>query len=143
MTQISMKTTLSASSKKVWETIRDFGRVGEYVTTITQTKTEGSGIGALRTLSLRNEVRVVERLESLDDEKRTLSYSVLETPLAMKGYVATMKLRELGGGQCELVWESTFQAEASEEARIKKAIERLYSLGFEGLKKLHEEEKYV
>ena len=133
-----MKTTLEAPAREVWKTIRDFGRVGEYVTTITETTTKGSGIGALRTLTLRNDIQVVERLESLDDQKKTLSYSVLETPLAMKGYVATMKLEDLGEGQCELTWESTFQAEPTEEARIKKVIERLYSLGFEGLKKLHE-----
>lgn len=136
-----MKITLRASSAAVWKTIRDFSRVGEYVATITQTKTEGSGVGALRTLSLRNDVRVVERLESLEDEKKTLSYSVLETPLAMKGYVATMKLKELDKGQCELTWKSTFQTAQNEEARIQKVIERLYSLGFEGLKRLHERDK--
>lgn len=133
-----MKTILHASAEEVWKTIRDFGRVGDYVAAITQTTTQGSGVGALRTLTLRNEVQVVERLESLDDEKRTLSYSVLSTPLPMKGYVATMKLRDRGEGQCEFTWESTFQTEAMEEARVKKVIGRLYSSGVEGLKELHE-----
>lgn len=82
--------------------------------------------------------RLVERLESLDEGSKILTYSVTETPLPMKGYLATMKVQDLKGGQCELLWESTFQAEAGEEARIKKIIARLYSWGFEGLKRLHE-----
>lgn len=133
-----MKTTLQAPAEEVWKTVRDFGRVGEYVAAVLRIQTQGRGVGALRTLTLRNEVRVRERLESLNDQKKTLSYSVLETPLAMKGYFATMKIKDLGEGRCELTWESAFQAQESEEGRIKRVIERLYALGFEGLKKLHE-----
>lgn len=121
----------------MWQTIRDFGRVGEYVAGISATQTEGSGVGVLRRLTLTNGNQVLERLESLDDFEKTLSYSVLETPLPMTGYVATMKLCDAGNGQCELSWESTFQASPDQEVRIKKIIERLYSLGFEGLKRMH------
>lgn len=140
MARISMKATLRAPAGEVWKTIRDFGCVGEYVAGIIQTRTQGSGVGALRTLTFQTGTSVVERLETLDDSLRALSYSVLETPLPMKGYIARMKIRDLKENQCELLWESSFQAEGAEEARVKKIIQRLYSFGFEGLKKLHEKE---
>lgn len=138
MAKISMRTTIQARSEEVWKTIRDFGRVGEYVAGISATQTEGSGVGSLRRLTLTNENQVLERLESLNDSEKTLSYSVLETPLSMTGYVATMKLRDTGNGQCELLWESAFQAPPDQEPLIKKIIERLYAWGFEGLKRIHE-----
>jgi hypothetical protein len=135
--KVSMTRTFDASADAVWKTISDFSIVDQYVKGITQSKTEGRGVGVIRRIKFREHAEVVERLEALDEEKKTLTYSVLRTPLPMEGYVATMKVEDLGGDRCELVWESTFKTEIAQEVRIKKIIERLYTAGFEGLGELH------
>ncbi|MBI4115289.1 MAG: SRPBCC family protein [Candidatus Omnitrophica bacterium] len=137
MAKVSIKGWVHASADEVWKTISDFETVGEYVPGITKTASEGNNVGAIRTLTMVNGGRVVERLESLDEKSRTLQYSVLSTPLPMKGYLSTMKLTPLGGNKCELLWESTFKVTKGRQAAVEKIISRLYMWGIEGLNNLH------
>lgn len=138
MGKVSLKAAFKAPARAVWRIVRDFGTIGDYLAGIRETSTQGSGVGALRTLTLENGARVVERLEKLDDAGKTLSYSVLETRLPMKGYLATMTVREQENGVSELSWESTFEAAPEEAPRIEKIVARLYQLGFKGLKRMLE-----
>jgi hypothetical protein len=137
MAAVCMKTTIGAPADEVWQSIRDFNGAGKYIAAITGSTMEGEGVGALRTITLEGGVEVVERLESLDDEARTLTYSIVRAPLPIENYVATMTLRDLGGGQCELEWSSTFEPKGAPEAEGVQLVEGVYSMGFEGLKKLH------
>jgi len=63
--------------------------------------------------------------------------STVSGPLPVEGYFATMKVRELGENRCEFQWSSTFEPKGASEEEAKKAIEDIYSMGFEGLKKLY------
>ncbi len=138
MAKVSMNTTINASADEVWKTIRDFNGTPKYIAAIASSTMEGSGVGALRTLTLQDGgPPVVETLERLDEQARILSYSILNSPLPLEGYVATMELRDLGESRCELKWSSTFEAKGAPEAEAIKIIEGIYTLGFEGLKKLH------
>ena len=138
MVHAFVKETLEAPAAEVWASIRDFQAIDRYLPAILESRMQGSGLGAIRRLKLSNSSQVVERLEALDERTRTLRYSVLETPLAFKDYVATMRVSERGPERCEVEWSSTFTAEEGEAPRIKKVIERLYVMGIEGLKRIHE-----
>jgi hypothetical protein len=98
---------------------------------------EGSGVGALRTLTLQDGGRFIERLESIDENARTSSYRILISPLPVDGYVSTMNVKDLGSNRCEVEWSSTFKPKGTPEADVKNLIEGIYSMGFDGLKKLH------
>jgi hypothetical protein len=138
MASVSMKTTIGASADDVWRTISDFNGAPKYIAALLSSSMEGSGVGALRTVTLEGDVEVVERLESLDDAARTLSYSIVRSPLPLEGYVATMVVRDLGEGRCELEWSSTFEPKAGAEDEARQLVEGVYSAGFEGLKGLLE-----
>ena len=137
MSEFSMKGTINASADKVWKTISDFNGIPKYCSAFSNSTMEGSGVGAVRTLTTQDGAQIVERLESLDEKARSLRYAIVTSPLPLEGYVSTMKLKDLGEGQCELDWSCTFQPKGASEDELKKLIEGVYSIACEGLKKLH------
>lgn len=137
LANVWMSVTINAPADEVWNTISNFNALGKYLPLITESTMEGSGVGALRTLTLQDGGRVIERLESIDENARTLSYRILISPLPVDGYVSTMKVKDLGNNRCEVEWSSTFKPKGTTEADVKNLIEGIYSTGFGGLKKLH------
>jgi Polyketide cyclase / dehydrase and lipid transport len=138
MATVSMKATFHASADKVWETLKDFNGLPKFIAAIVKSDTKGAGIGAVRTLTLATGgPPIVERLEKMDDKARTLSYSIIESPLPLEKYFATMEIQPLGQTQCQLSWSSTFVPKGATEEAAKKVVEGVYTAGFEGLKKLY------
>jgi hypothetical protein len=136
-----MQTTIRAPADKVWETIRNFNGLPKFIAAITSSNMEGSGEGAVRTLTLQDsDSPIVERLERLDYQARILSYSIVESPLPLEDYIAIMEVRELDKNQCELKWSSTFEPQGVPEAEAIKIVEGVYSMGFNGLKKIYGDE---
>jgi hypothetical protein len=137
MSKVSMSTRLNASADQVWKVLRDFNGLPVFVAAIKKSTMEGSGVGAVRTLTFEGGgPPVVEKLEKLDDQAKTLSYSIITSPLPLKDYFSTMEVMDAGAGQCELKWYSTFEPKDAPEAEAVKVVEGVYAGGFEGLKKL-------
>jgi hypothetical protein len=137
MSKVSMSTRLNASADQVWKVLRDFNGLPVFVAAIKKSTMEGSGVGAVRTLTFEGGgPPVVEKLEKLDDQAKTLSYSIITSPLPLKDYFSTMEVMDVGAGQCELKWYSTFEPKDAPEAEAVKVVEGVYTGGFEGLKKL-------
>lgn len=137
MVNVSMTTTINASAEEVWKTISDFNGLPKFVAAATKSTMEGSGVGALRTLTLPDGAQIVEKLESLDEQAMTLRYSIVSGPLPVEGYVSTMKVKELAENLCEFGWSSTFETKGVQEKEAKETIEAIYFMGFDGLKKLY------
>ncbi len=137
MSKVSMSTRINASAEQVWKILTDFNGLPVFIAAIKKSTMEGSGIGALRTLTLEGGgPPIVEKLEKLDDQAKTLSYSIVTSPLPLKDYFATVEVIDRGSGQCEVKWYSTFQPKDAPEDEAIKTVEGVYSAAFEGLKKL-------
>lgn len=136
MAEVCMAATINASPDDVWRVVSDFGGIDNILDVVQSVTIEGSGVGALRTLTMQDGAHVVERLDSQDDQARTLSYSIVSSPLPIEDYAATMSVREISTHECELTWSSTFRASGTTEAAAKELVEGIYAAGFAGLKKL-------
>ncbi len=137
MTQISKSTTLNASANEVWGTVGDFNGLPKFVPAFSASAMEGDGVGARRTLTLQDGGTILESLESLDEEARTLTYAIIESPLPITGYVSTMAVRDLGAGRCEFNWSSNFDVQGAPEAEVVAILEGVYAAGLDGLRQLH------
>ena len=138
MSKVSMQTSVQAAADQVWKTISDFNGLPKFVAAITHSGIEGSGVGAVRTLTLAGGgPAIVEKLESWDAKARTLSYSIVKSGLPVENYLSTMEVVDLSKDKCELKWSSTFEPKGVSEAEACKIIEGVYSAGFDGLKKLY------
>jgi hypothetical protein len=135
MGQVSVKVSIPASADKVWQTLRDFGGLNKWAPGIADLSLQGAGVGAVRTLTYQDGARVVERLESLNDASRLLSYTILESTLPLEGYVASLTVRDLGAAGCEVVWFSTFGAKGAAEQEVSRMLEVGYRKALSGLQK--------
>ena len=60
-------------------------------------------VGAVRRFRLADGGELREQLLSLSDEKRTLTYCLLEAPLPLMGYVATIRLKPVTDGDAHVL----------------------------------------
>lgn len=135
MGQISVNVNLTASAEEVWQTLRDFGGINQWAPGIASLSLSGAGVGAVRTATYQDGTRTKERLESLNNASRTLSYTILESTLPVEGYVASLTVRDLGAAGCEVEWYSTFGAKGAAENEVSRMLEVSYRKALAGLQK--------
>ena len=126
MGQVSVKVSMPVADDKVWQTLRDFGGMHKWAPGIADLTLTGTGAGAVRTMTFKDGSRVVERLESLNDAGRSLTYTILESTLPVEGYIASLTVRDLGATGCEVEWFSTFGAKGAPE----EDVSRMFTLGY-------------
>jgi hypothetical protein len=134
MQNVKINGTIDTSADNVWELVSDFGGLDIFVEAVERCTVKGQGAGAVRTLTLQDGGKVEEKLESFDNDKMVLEYSILESPMPIKNYTGRMEVNKLNDNQSEFIWSSTFEAEDGTERDMKKALAGLYSVGVEGLK---------
>ncbi len=120
MIQVSNTITIHAAADALWRAIGDFGAALQYLPGVVTCTVEGEGVGALRTLTSADGGAIVERLETLDEAVRQLSYT-LQADTPFRNCLTTMAVRELAPNQAELTWSATFEADglpASEAAEL-------------------------
>ena len=127
MSNVSMTSTINTSADVLWNYLRTFHADLPGIECVVA----GSGVGAVRTFTLPDGGQIVERLESLDDAARTLTYAIInDSPLPVNNYLSTMQVAETGDSECELTWSSTFEPRAVPEKIAQKVIRGVYSGGF-------------
>ncbi|MFJ1302292.1 SRPBCC family protein [Pseudomonadota bacterium AL_CKDN230030165-1A_HGKHYDSX7] len=81
---------------QVWSLLRDFNALSQWHPGIAASRLEdegrGDALGSVRYLDLQGGGFVRERLLALDDPAFTLRYSIIETSLPMRNYVAGVRL---------------------------------------------------
>lgn len=137
MAKVKMTTEIKVPANEVWKLIGGFNALPDWHPAIEKSETEGEGEGAVRRLSLAGGGTVVERLERIDENERLYSYSIVDSPLPISNYVATIRVREQGDGAATVVeWSSEFQPEGVPENEAMKSIQAIYDAGFENLRKI-------
>ena len=134
MPKVKVNGTINAPAEDVWKLVSNFNGLDKFVEAITESSIESSGVGAVRTLTLQDGGKVKEKLESLDNDRRILTYSIVDSPMPIQNYKGIIQVREISDTQSLFTWSSTFETDEGVEDEMKEAMEELYSLGVEGLK---------
>lgn len=133
MAKISMSTDLNASADQVWKMIGGFNALPDWHPAVE--KSELTQEGQTRTLSLAGGGTIVEKLEKVDDGARTYTYSIVDSPLPVSNYTATIKVSGEGDNST-IEWSSEFSADGASDTDAMKAIEGIYQAGFDNLRKM-------
>lgn len=130
MTSVREEGELGAGIDEVWKLVGDFG--GFVAAMGVPVEVSGEGIGATRTIAL-GDAPTIERLEELDHDAKRLVYSLLEGPLPLSNYVATMQLSAIDDGRTRIDWSSTFEPAGMSEADAIAAVRGIYKGGIAGM----------
>ena len=137
MSKVSLSTQLPVPARTVWDTIGGFNALAKWHPAIAKSEETKKGSATIRTLTLHGGGAIVEQLDSKDDKSRTYSYSILEGPLPVAKYHATLKVSENAGGQgCTVEWSSEFEAAGAPASEAEKVIRGIYEAGFNTRRKM-------
>lgn len=130
-------TVISADAGEVWAFLREFDNLHEWLPGVSTCEIEdGAPLapGVVRRIDGAGGM-FRERLLTLDDEERTLTYAILESPLPMRDYRATCRAAPVtDSGQTFVEWYASFAADDPE--KIAKILTRgVFVPGLESLRK--------
>jgi polyketide cyclase/dehydrase/lipid transport protein len=113
-----------ASADEVWQVVRDFNGLPNWLPGITASEIEGGGsgteVGAVRRLSLGDEGQVAEILLVLDDDDRSYTYAFTDSgPFPVRSYKSTIRVAPITStGEAFVEWWSWFDSDAEHEADL-------------------------
>ena len=141
MPHIVKSTILDAPTGAVWNVLRDFNGHDHWhpaVATSTIERAQAADkIGCVRDFRLRNGDRIREKLLGLSDYDMFCTYSILESPMGVENYVATLRLTPVtDGDQTFLEWTAEFDCAPERETELVGNIGGgVFQGGFDALKR--------
>ncbi len=134
MAKISVSSNYPVSPDAVFETVGAFGGIHKWHPAVTKTEIETEGNKTLRRLSLAGGGTILERLDK--EANGSYTYSILESPLPVKNYTATISVRPAAGGGSTVEWSSEFDTDGTPESDAAEAIQGIYQAGIDNLRKM-------
>ena len=140
MAQVYASSVIGAPADQVWAAIRDFNGLPSWHPAIAESRIEGGApsdqVGCVRAFRLKDGGFIRERLLALSDYDLSCTYSILESPMGVENYVATLKLTPItDGGRSFAAWSAAFDCPPEREAELVALIGGdLFQGGFDSLK---------
>jgi hypothetical protein len=136
MQEVYVSSIIDAPLEKVWEVVRDFNALARWHPLVAKSCIEdglpADAIGCVRNFQLTGSGETIrEQLLALSDVEHFCTYSILESPLPVRNYVATLRLRRITTtGQTFGEWQSKFDTPHGEEESACATIKSIYEDGF-------------
>ena len=140
MARVYTSSVIGASANRVWETVRDFNGLPNWVPAVAESRIEGNQpadqIGCVRAFRLQGGGFLREKLLALSDYDFSVTYSILESPMGVENYTATVKLAPITDGDKTFAeWSAEFDCDPAREAELVQTIGKdVFQAAFDALK---------
>ena len=118
MPKIHESSLIAVPVHRVWEFVRDFNSLPKWFPGVTDSHIEpgvaSNQVGCVRNFGLEGGPRIRETLLQLSDQDHVCNYKMIECPLPIANYVATLRL-SAADGNGTLV-EITFAGDSTAQA---------------------------
>lgn len=141
MARVYVSSVIDAPVARVWERVRDFNGLPRWHPAIRDSRIENGEpadrVGCIRDFHLQNGDRIREKLLGLSDYDYFCTYSILESPMPLTGYVATLRLTPVTDGDRTFAeWTAEFDcAPEAEEGLVSGIGTNVFQAGFNALKR--------
>src|SRR5262245_31166349 len=142
MIKVYVSSVIDASADQVWAQIRDFNGLPKWTPFVAESRIEAGlapdTVGCVRNFRLKDGGVIREQLLALSDYDFQCTYSILESPLGVENYVATLKLTPVTDGDRTFAeWWAEFDCASDREADLAQRIgQGVFQSGFDALKRL-------
>jgi hypothetical protein len=142
MAEVYASSVIAAPAERVWARIRDFNGLPGWHPLIAESRIEAAApadqVGCVRAFRLKDGGFIRERLLALSDYDFSCTYSILESPMGVENYVATLKLTPVTDGDRSFAeWSASFDCAPEREAELVADIGgNVFQGGFDALKRL-------
>ena len=132
LAEASVSIDVAASPDQVWRLIGGFGSLPDWLPYIP--KSELSAGGRVRHLANLRGDTIVERLEVFDDAARSYSYSILQAPFPVSGYLSTLRVQQAAdGNRSRVEWSGKFTPEGVSAVEASRLFARIFEDGLKAL----------
>lgn len=140
MIKVYTSSIIDAPAEAVWGRIRDFNALPEWVPIVADSRIENNlpadRVGCIRNFRLKAGGTIREQLLALSDYDFQCVYSILESPMGVENYVATLKLTPVTDGNRTFAeWSAEFDPPLGQERALAEQIgQGVFQAGFNALK---------
>lgn len=124
---------VNASADKAWALVGDFGGLVGWFPAVTESTVEGSGVGALRHLTMPDGNQLTERQQARDDAARFYEYVVIAGALPCTDYRSRLAVSPAGSG-ARITWTAEFLPLKDAPVDAVAFISSIYQGGLAGAK---------
>jgi hypothetical protein len=141
MIKVYVSSVIDASADIVWQRVRDFNGLPQWHPAIADSCIENNEpsdrVGCIRHFHTRDGGMIRERLLGLSDHDFTCVYEILESPMGVDNYVATLKLTPITDGNRSFAeWSAEFDCAEGRERELTDTIGGgVFQGGFDALKR--------
>jgi Polyketide cyclase / dehydrase and lipid transport len=144
MATIHVTSMIPAPVERVWEYVRDFNGLPKWFPGVTDSHIEPGALvnqaGCIRNFGLAGGPRIREQLLALSDHDHRWSYKMLDSPLPIGNYVATVRLSAGDGNATLAEITSQFDVPPAQENEVVGLLTTTYGGAFALLNKHFEKE---
>lgn len=143
MVKVYTSSVIDAEIAVVWADIRDFNALPRWVPGVRDSYIEqrqpADKVGCVRNFTLKDGGRLREQLLALSDYDYSQTYSILESPMGVENYIATLKLTPITDGERTFAeWTAEFDCAPARAAELAQSIgQGVFQPGFDSLKSRH------
>ncbi len=142
MIKVYTSTVVNASADAVWAVVRDFNGLPNWTPFVADSRIEGGlpadKVGCIRNFRLKDGGLIREQLLTLSDYDFQCTYSILESPMGVENYVATLKLTPITDGNTTFAeWSAEFDPPLGKERELADNIgQGVFQTAFNHLKSM-------
>jgi NADPH:quinone reductase-like Zn-dependent oxidoreductase len=142
MVDIHRSIVVDAPVDLVWAIVRDFNGHDRWHPAVANSAIEegieADQVGAVRNFRLADGGRIREQLLALSDVQMSFRYCILEAPIFLCNYVASVRLRRVTDGEaCLWEWRASFDPRAAEKERLGAFVaQEIMAAGFRAVREL-------
>ena len=127
MIKVYTSSVIDASADTVWSRVRDFNALPLWHPLIADSRIEnnqpGDRVGCIRHFHTRDGGLIRERLLALSDYEYSCAYEIIESPMGVDNYVATLKFTPVtDGNRCFAEWSAEFDCAEGRERELTETI---------------------
>lgn len=141
MPKVYVSSVINATADSVWSHVRDFNALPRWVPLVRSSRIEGNlasdQIGCVRAFETRDGGKLREKLLALSDYDYACTYAILESPMGVSDYVATMKFTPITDGDRTFAeWTAEFDCEPARAEELVDFIgQTVFQAAFDNLRK--------
>jgi Polyketide cyclase / dehydrase and lipid transport len=140
MARVYTSSVIAAPAAAVWQVVRDFNGLAQWTGFVTDSRIENmmraDQVGCIRSFRLKDGGVIREKLLALSDYEMSCTYSILESPMAVTDYIATLSLTPVTEGNHTFAqWQADFDCPANQQdALIAQIGQGVFQTAFVALK---------
>lgn len=142
MIKVYVSSVIEAPADAVWAQVRDFNGLPGWVPAVAESRIEqdmpADKVGCIRNFRLRDGGVIREQLLALSDYDYVCTYAILESPMGVRDYVATLKFAPVTDGNRTFAeWSAEFECAPERERELAELVgQGVFQAAFDNLKRL-------